>query len=177
VLNRKFTTFNSFTNHSLDVGCKSKKSTSEKYIIMNIPNLPTDNLYKFLALTGIIILIFSIAITETRLTELESESDYYLTQQGELYFDIQSLNSDLDRITDKEIFELKRLKNEIRIRVFKLSRTKELLLKKSKQTRTVFRWSIFGVLSGLLISVFGFVLWYNRVQRYLDYKLKLETKD
>jgi uncharacterized membrane protein len=144
---------------------------------MNIPNLPTDNLYKFLALTGIIILIFSIAITETRLTELESESDYYLTQQGELYFDIQSLNSDLDRITDKEIFELKRLKNEIRIRVFKLSRTKELLLKKSKQTRTVFRWSIFGVLSGLLISVFGFVLWYNRVQRYLDYKLKLETKD
>jgi hypothetical protein len=144
---------------------------------MNIPNLPTDNLYKFLALTGIIILIFSIAVTEIRLTELESESDYYLTQKGELYFDIQSLNSDLDRITDKEIFELKRLKNEIRIRVFKLSRTKELLLKKSKQTRTVFRWSIFGVLSGLLISVFGFVLWYNRVQRYLDYKLKLETKD
>jgi hypothetical protein len=144
---------------------------------MNIPNLPTDNLYKFLALTGIIILIFSIAITEIRLTELESESDDYLTQKGELYFDIQSLNSDLDRITDKEIFELKRLKNEIRIREFKLSRTKELLLKKSKQTRTVFRWSIFGVLSGLLISVFGFVLWYNRVQRYLDYKLKLETKD
>ena len=105
------------------------------------------------------------------------ESDDYLTRRGKLYFDIQSLNSDLDRIADIETVESKKLKNEIRIRDFKLSRTKELLLKKLKRTKSVSRWSIFGVSSGLLISVFGFVLWYNKVQRYLDYKLKLEIKN
>lgn len=31
---------------------------------MNIPNLPTDNLHKFIALSGLLLVVFSVTITE-----------------------------------------------------------------------------------------------------------------
>ena len=144
---------------------------------MNIPNLPTDNIYKFLALSGLFIVTFCISITEIKLADFETDLDVYEIQVAELEYEVQLLDSRLEKDSYNEVYSSEKLADELKFKNFKLSNTHELLLKKSDKFKRTFHWSIFGIIIGLIICILGFYYWYVRVQRFLDYKLKKEASD
>jgi|TARA_R110002110_G_scaffold401127_2_gene617868 uncharacterized membrane protein YraQ (UPF0718 family) len=143
---------------------------------MNIPNLPTDNIYKFFALTGLFIVIFSIITSEIKLTDNQTDLDIYGAQATELEYEVQRLNSRLEKDPHNQVYNSKELVDELKFKNFKLSNTNELIGKKLDRFKRTFHWLLFGVIIGSIISFLGFIYWYNRVQRFLDYKLKLECE-
>ncbi|WP_299879872.1 hypothetical protein [uncultured Cocleimonas sp.] len=65
---------------------------------MNIPNLPTDNLYKFVALTGVFLTLVCFGVIEYRITQqIELDTEISLGKE--------SLQSDMSQIT-KEISDM-----------------------------------------------------------------------
>ncbi|GAA3622905.1 hypothetical protein [Flavivirga jejuensis] len=134
---------------------------------MIIPNLPTDNIYKFFALSGLFIIIFCITSTELKVSDIESDMDNLITQKGEIEYEIQLL---------KNNYEKEKLNEKLNLKIFKFNRLDELLQNKTKKIKRVFYWSIFGIIVGVIMCLFGFVCWYNRIQIFLDYKLKKENE-
>jgi hypothetical protein len=65
---------------------------------MNIPNQPTDNLYKFLAISGLILLVLSVAVPawsdhQFKLAELENDAEIALL---DMQARLAGANSDLE---------------------------------------------------------------------------------
>ena len=203
---------------------------------MNIPNLPTDNLYKFMALSGtlmlIIFLIYPLIITN----KINDEITAIETELGELEFNKNTLNEKVtvlmeavvkidslvarydlkdlptNNIQVKELFErlydpeyreylqfyfnnkqniipeaqlldeaifqrqqIKLIKNELLLNLHKIARKIELLKQKNRESKIINIICTLGLLSGFGLMSCGFYLWYFRVQKYLDEKLKKEV--
>jgi hypothetical protein len=147
---------------------------------MNIPNLPTDNLYKFMALSGLLILILSISYPTYHTLELEKQR---MMISGE----IEILKSETDllerivfertkrqyKLTDPEflqVVQLKKVLAKIKAQGMQLD-----LLESQIKRYEWFCWV--GFFIGLLLSVSGFSLWYIRVQRFQDKILKRQVTE
>jgi hypothetical protein len=146
---------------------------------MNIPNLPTDSLYKFIALSGLFILLLSVIYPLYRENELGQR---LLTFEGE----VEILNVDIS-------FQLELAKNT-KSHSFSLDdpdipqilRFKEATAKLETQRKQItflsseidrykrFRW--IGICLGMVMILSGFTLWYYRVQRFQDLLLYREAK-
>lgn len=203
---------------------------------MVIPNLPTDNLYKFIALSGLtifVIIIISLSISYNKLQDetdlIETEIDEYLYITSKLKdksertkLDIKSAKSqmekyemaklvdlhlDIDELFQRfhnpeqreyyqfiynnkkditpeitiveeievELKKLEKLYEDINLNLFQTKRKEELLLLKKERMRWYLSFYIFGIIVSFLTCILGFYLWYFRVQRYLDDKLKAEV--
>jgi len=75
---------------------------------MNVPTFPTDNLYKFVAISGLFICIFSIVFPMTRISEIKHKIIELQTKSAILNIEIEelkvesaNLDKDLERITKK----------------------------------------------------------------------------
>jgi hypothetical protein len=76
---------------------------------MNLPTLPTDNLYKFLALSGLAIIGFCIALPLQRINQLELKMAEIHTQKDILEIDIENIYNDmLDALATKGILNTKK---------------------------------------------------------------------
>ncbi len=64
---------------------------------MNIPNLPTDNLYKFLALFGLVLFLFCNIYPTTKLNKVEEEVIKIKTEIGEIDLEIDFLEEEIDK--------------------------------------------------------------------------------
>ena len=62
---------------------------------MNIPNLPTDNLYKFIALTGVVLFLTFLIYPSFRAIELNEK--IYLIDAESRKLDIESSNLEIKR--------------------------------------------------------------------------------
>lgn len=147
---------------------------------MNIPNLPTDNLYKFMALSGLLILILSIAYPTYRTLELEQQRQMI---RGE----IKILEGDVDlllkialantkvrhKTTDPDFLQAVQHKNTL-ARIEARGMQLDLLESQIKQYKWLY-WV--GFFIGLLLTVWGFLLWYLRVQRFQDMLLKRQVSE
>ncbi len=164
--------------------------------------LPTDNLYKFLAIAGLIIVGFSMYYTETLLRTLERDNIDIATDlavgKAEMEF-WQSRKEKLENITKNSIAqqqsrhkpdsnklklpysaqELKNIEDETEQlkRDLKITDAKILgKLQKTKQLTSQFKETFFFVkiliVIGLILTTLGFLLWYLKVQMLLDRKLK-----
>jgi len=202
---------------------------------MNIPNLPTDNLYKFIALSGVVISLTCAIIPNITIKEIRDEITTIETERGELEFEIKILKerkieiltniakvdsmldryeyddlinvgidlADLvERLHDPEhreylqfiydnknnilpevkllegnrnqIQQLNEINNEIRFKAHRIERKLELLkLKTGEINSSIWKWAI-GLLVGFIMMNYGFRLWYVKVQKLLDEKLKKE---
>jgi len=65
---------------------------------LSIPNLPTDNLYKFYAISGIVLILFTLTFETIVLTNLDEKShkisetiNIYQTESKHLKNDVESL--------------------------------------------------------------------------------------
>jgi len=205
---------------------------------MEMPNLPTDNLYKFVALSGVLIFITIIVLMYSTMGNLTDEATKLETEVGELTFGISLSESRMDLIRtklkqlDKETtkkyridktikdtadfykfldsfrnpeqreyyqfivryrdniapvlkeyeklfemtVEIDKLNDDIKLKRHQLRRKSEILREKLNHIKWyAFLW-FFGLVASAFMISLGFTLWYYRVQIFLDYKLKAETK-
>ncbi len=113
---------------------------------MNLPSLPTDNLYKFMALSGIILIISSFYIVWK-----------HADRSQEL---LRELNAGLaveNTYSDNRGSDLSNLK-------LKLEELKFIL----KEKPSYMTFLLISQIIGLVLSIIGFGLWYLRVQKYQD---------
>lgn len=174
---------------------------------MNIPNIPTDNFYKFIALSGTIIVLVTLYTSITKVSEVEDKLIEAEEIVKTIAVKIESLNrkvSFIDSIIENsdmkqndKIFkhvgkieleysplEMKELLKEEQEALFliKIEQVKSEANNKSiehlhKRASSIFYVGIFIIIIGLLMANIGFTLWYVRVQRPLDMALQNELSN
>lgn len=144
-----------------------------------IPSLPTDNLYKFMAITGFAMTFISLVLPIISLNKTAKDLGVLRAQNDAIARDLKLLDASIQADLankDKQMMEnyyedymnLKKKQNE-RDRVFtEIQSNHESLgwLLKIYYSMTVL---------GVIIGSWGFFLWYFRVQRYLDIILRNEA--
>lgn len=163
---------------------------------MNIPNIPTDNLYKFIALSGIIIVLLSIYIPKVKIAEVTDKIIDAKESKLILVVKVNNLESQVDRFKDKfgpSIKENKENNKELKVEnlygeldelndvlfLLKIERIKQKAITErievlENRSVEIFRWSIITLFNGLVMAFFGFWLWYSKVQKLHDLILKSE---
>ena len=133
---------------------------------MQFPNLPTDNLYKFLALSGVLVAVVSVYFVITtayrsqelaRLVEENIRISDVLIDFGEI-----TLNSDA-------------MQEALLVLAESTAEIQELNFIVDRKNTTIFIGLIVSF-AGVVMSYFGFFLWYRRVQIYHDMILKHESE-
>jgi hypothetical protein len=135
---------------------------------MNVPNLPTDNLYKFIAISGVTLCISCLALNtfayqnfSERRVELLGQLQSIKSDQDEINVSVETLDISKKQI-DAVKTKLESAGNEVRA------------LREPFDKST--RWYNAGAIIGFLGAIFGFVLWYFRVQKYEDILLINKVK-
>lgn len=150
-----------------------------------IPTLPTDNLYKFMALSGLAILIISTVFPMMRISEIKLKLVELETQTEIIGIETQKLKEEVSEKAEqieKWMLRLKDLEAD-RKRMIKLQIKTVELVGQRKLVEVLLEdlrsYLIFimvgGALGGLLCSS-GFGLWYGLVQRPSDLLLKTQLK-
>jgi len=121
--------------------------------VKNLPNLPTDNLYKFITL-------FCIALMFSSAYGTVSVYDSHRAQY-ERVKDIEFALVEVKEETEKSILQNKYVQQEIS----RIRNDQKFFL---HVTMIAFLLSIIG-------AFVGFILWRNNLQKYLDAQVKLET--
>jgi len=139
---------------------------------MNLPQLPTDNLYKFIALSGLLISGFVYFYKEYVLDEIKTDLFLIETQVGQLEIENSYLELELKDSKKSEL-----LLKKIAIKKFRITQLlKEVEYKNNKASNNLWIWTILLGLGGLM-TIIGFRLWYVRVQKPLDQKLQKELSN
>jgi hypothetical protein len=157
---------------------------------MNLPNLPTDSLYKYMAIGGMIFTIFGfyfyfIKIHESALpiadlkknVEMEAIKMNSLLHQSEILK--QSINDAGKNTSGKLISIYLAEMNQIQEKdtALQLARTeidRELYLINDLEDQKGFA-RLIALLSstfGTLLMIFGFIFWYTKIQIYQDEIIK-----
>ena len=116
-----------------------------------LPTPPTDNLYKFLAIAGLALLLAGILVPEIAARNLERDLGYV---EGVLRY-IERAREE-DRVIEKESLLLD------------LRKQQELIRAQIPSFRRSTVWGSILVNTGSSLMILGFSLWYFRVQRYID---------
>ena len=154
---------------------------------MSIPNLPTDNLYKFIALSGVAMFIIinlysfkNIIEIEEDIRKLKLESKIYKKESGFIDEDINNFNTDGLNSISEVINQLDPIKIKLRELAIKEIRIKHNLEEVEKRNNDKYLlliiWSATMIIS-ISMMVYGFSYWYKRVQKFLDIKLKNESSE
>lgn len=150
---------------------------------MKIPEyIPTDNLYKFIAIFGLIIFVLAVIYPRKALNELYLHS---LELYGQVkILELQSVNlenklNELGLPTDKGTLEQK---EEFKKEAFNLKLKSQELKNANakndyllKQYQSYLKYSYLGMTSGILLMFLGFILWYFKLQLYQDIIIKKEA--
>ena len=141
---------------------------------MNLPALPTDNLYKFLALSGLVLFVISFVFPRSLVDELELKTVETQTEVNLLVREVSALNKDVDvaaakpNLSDEALEKLSERRDQLNEKAIRLEGQKERQKTLLKQLRYAVDLSLFGSILGYLIAHVGFWLWYTRVQRLAD---------
>lgn len=166
-----------------------------------IPTLPTDNLYKFTALSGVVMIIVAIVIVYLTMTGIDKQTQNTGFKQATIVAEIANLKGEVD-FEKKYVDSLKhswtssdikkspqayeKLLSEAKSETKKILAEDELMAVKSaqldylaKQDRYALKSEYFliffclGVyLLGFIFSIWGFKRWYSQHQKYIDIMLK-----
>jgi len=169
---------------------------------MNIPNLPTDNLYKFIAIFGLIVFVFSHYIindnfkTSARMNmELDSKIDILekeldsinkIESDISIFTNIREImnGNDIENDSLKQItidISEQAIEDKAKIMLSRVNRNNQLLDEIERTQKLIkintlsrFDFNFFNVVSVVSIFVifYGFHRWYWKHQYYID----LETK-
>lgn len=148
---------------------------------MNYPTLPTDTLYKFMALSGLVITLLSAWFLLTRVDSLKLslialrgdangltiEEEFLRGEQQEL-----KANSDGSRNDQRELRQ-RAYELQLKVNLLQTKLTKaNALLGQITEYRIFLYVSIFF---GLNLTYWGFRLWYIRIQKLQDAILRRQA--
>lgn len=148
-------------------------SLCEDEMTIPIPSPPTDNLYKFVALVGLLLLSYGLVMPHWILADFHREYNDKLDRLSGLFRELQ------EKIPDKSPEELMKLRGVSRTAGFlwaenynfqKWNRDKEDLVSQQRSDLQACSW--FG---GILLAA-GTVLWYVTLQRFQDRQIRAETR-
>lgn len=144
---------------------------------MNGLSLPTDNLYKFIALAGLVLIIFSAYIDYTKGMEMSLAVEEL---KGQLEIDKAE-----SQYIEPQISEAAKQNDAPAYRKLIREREKQKAVVDAKLATVKFQSKVYFWLRRVLVtayivgagvSFFGFLLWYIKVQRHLDAAIRLESK-
>ena len=142
---------------------------------MKLPSLPTDNLYKFIALFGLFLVIttiYSYSTIQNDLDEKWAKGAAVLEAQSDL------LMAQL-KIHDKPTEQQKGKISDLKKRKEKLEQTGTEVEDYWTAYRKAKRWKnslLFLMAVGFLMIIIGFYLWYVKLQKYQDIILINQAK-
>jgi hypothetical protein len=168
------------------------------------PPLPTDNLYKFQALAGLVILMLSIWFGVERYYEICVESVKINGETDKLSLEITNLMESLDHLErqtsriiktndastvslstiglsaidfGKRLDDVKKIDMDIRVKGVEEDTHFALFKIQANQLRTIVKFSVIGGCLGIYFTVWGFYRWQTRVQDYQDRILRKEAEE
>ena len=146
---------------------------------MDLP-LPTDNLYKFLALAGIALVLLGYVVPHDKANELERRVAEIEAQKLVFLAELKVLDKDTSRASKQKDVPAEELKDlggrllEVKRKFAEIDGAElQANTAKAQMEREKPLFHIFTIL-GALFSVLGFVLWYVVVQRPSDLITKLD---
>ncbi len=122
---------------------------------MNIPHLPTDNLYKFLGIFGLVLIVFSSYMFNQDYVEIDSK--LYDSESNEHVKEVLVKNDSISETNPN--LDLKKLQTESQ---------------KKKFPKLVHLYIVLLFL-GFVLSIVGFYYWFFRTQIIQDKILKIES--
>ena len=141
-------------------------------------SLPADNLYKFLAIAGLSIVLFSFYLLHVRLDrdwERMIQADkQWMASMDELK-QLTRTRYKLKQETSPRTKAIADADDEFKKRVVQIrQQTQEEYLSRAPTLRLFDELQI-ALYGGLLFVGMGFTLWYFRVQKYLDIAVKKQS--
>ncbi|WCE02808.1 hypothetical protein [Pseudoxanthomonas sp. JBR18] len=148
---------------------------------MDVPNFPTDNLYKFMAIFGLVLFIFGLAYPLKVI-----EADEQLGFQAQLAVDqvtvqLRDLGDSIDFAKQRPKSDAATQELQQKLADVALANAKSgNLIEAKKRSRQWAKIYLAGcaliAIAGCALSGLGFWLWYHRVQRHLDAELAKNAK-
>lgn len=163
---------------------------------MDMLKIPTDNLYKFLAVTGLVLFLGcgylaylyqqnidkELMLHEVKIKNLDasisrlSKEASFPTSSSEIVSLFDTINNSPEKA--REIFKkkdqaLQDLKDEELQKIFE-DNLKPYIEREIKDVQKLTSALWFIAIAGGIVSIIGFLLWYLFVQRYMDIKLRHE---
>ena len=158
---------------------------------------PTDNLYKFMAIAGIITVLFSLFYFSDRGSDLETKKDsfnlmngliakemsfliddldYFIDDLGGIKEDIMNGSLDLTKLKSEDlVYQSKEFQDayrELAIKQIEAESNELVLLRLSSELRFIFWASLILTFWGFGLVIFGFYFWYEKLQFYQDFEIK-----
>jgi hypothetical protein len=146
-----------------------------------IPTSPTDNLYKFVSIAGLILLLgspvywasFSLALEQRELDDLVAFFKTNQSTPGEYFFPPRADDTPEGKQRRERWETIKKTVDEAELERFRTSGNLSLY---ARYRNTVAALSLLSAFVGLLVSLVGFRLWFIRVQRPQDQLLALQLQ-
>ena len=156
---------------------------------------PTDNLYKFLAIAGMLCFVFFFFDLNKRADDLDSKIDTLSMQQAEFLATLEGLTESAERITkgvdvllagkpsakdlksaeDKLVVLSEKVQDKFgELKIVNAKLNKSIDLAKEYLDKLKRLESLYAILQfvSLVVAIVGVSLWYFRTQKYLDLKDK-----
>lgn len=160
---------------------------------MSLISIPTDNLYKFIAISGLVLIVSVMFFAETQVSSIEKliinhktqsklldiETSFLQEKVASLKDEVtyigesKSLNTPSEKVdainreNEENSFELKQLKITRAKFEGEVAATEYLNNKLSRLWPTLLFY--FG--TGHVLAILGFALWYYKIQRFEDQKM------
>ena len=148
---------------------------------MDPTKLPTDNLYKFMSISGLVLLVLSAAYPWRFIQDVAVDVYEERKQLAEVSSDLNSLSAkrELGKLLEEEpkdaLAEARKLNDslaEIRKKTEVMSANAERVSYLVTLSIVFFIIGTIGGVAGIVICCIGFKLWYERSQKYLDAMVK-----
>ncbi len=150
---------------------------------MDYPNIPTDNLYKFLAIGGLVVSFFSIVYPIGKLLELDFQLADFKAGREEINIERNFLNKEIEILEKKESVDSNEIK-VIRDKLLQQELKEADFNAQAEKIQVSFKWiqnfkwlAIMGSLLGMILEVIGFSAWYLRVQHPQDQLLEKQLAE
>ena len=142
---------------------------------MDLMQVPTDNLYKFMAISGIILIVAGFILPSYPLIELTVETDRlsveaaglsakWDTYIGFLEIEVEKVKSGQDlppEINLEDVLEAVEISAQVSTKVEHMEYYNGIM-------RDLLKLGCALIFAGILVATWGFRLWYTRLQKYQD---------
>jgi len=153
---------------------------------MDLISPPTDNMYKFICVSGLILIVFCLYMVQSNISTRDEAVQQIQEQQAVTRLELEFLNS--DEAESDSTYRVKHLEVPDEIKQEFIKRRRELKIKIAKQEVLVtnnsrmveylerdFKTYTSFAITGIVYTLLGLYLWYTRSQKYIDQKLKREA--
>jgi hypothetical protein len=150
---------------------------------MTVPPLPTDNLYKFLALSGLVLCGVCFWYPHAQIYRLLGDDIRWRTDAEVVKIQYEYLKADIERLgkvptnslSAAEVAELRQRNQQLEVARAELDGKRQQIIITLDELRGLQHLRKAGLAFGMFLWLLGFWLWFRRVQLPLDAMLRKQV--